>query len=74
MPDLKNRVRQALTNCNAFADAAMRAGNGQSEGYRRIAQAYHRLAGLLVSEMNVEARDAASRAPKRGVDSLRRNR
>lgn len=74
MPDLKNMARQALINCNAFADAAMRAGNGQSEGYRRIAQAYHRLAGLLVSEMNVEAREAATRAPERGGDSRHRNR
>ena len=73
MPDMKTMARQALTNCNAFADAATTSGNGQSEGYRRIAQAYHRLAGLIISEMNVEAAEAASEAPRRGADRLRRN-
>ena len=73
MPDLKTMARQALTDCNAFADASTTAGNGQGEGYRRIAQAYHRLAGMLVSEMNVEARDAVD-APERSVESPRRSR
>lgn len=74
MPDLKIMARQALTNCNAFADAAMTTGNGQSEGYRRIAQAYHRLAAMIISEMNVEAAEAACEGLERGGDGLRRNR
>lgn len=74
MPDLKTMARQALTNCNTFADAATTTGNGQSEGYRRIAHAYRGLAALIISEMNVEASEAACEALERGRDGLRRNR
>jgi hypothetical protein len=73
MPNLKTMARQALIDCNAFADAATRSGNGPSEGYRRIAQAYHSLAGLLISELNVEAREASDAATRDG-ESLHRDR
>ena len=46
-----------LTNWNAFADAATKTANGQSQSYQRIADAYHVVAQLIIAQMNIEAHE-----------------
>lgn len=70
MPDLKSLVRQALINRNMFADAATTTVDGQSQSYRKIADAYHNVARLIIAEMNVEAEDRQiGRTPAATKDS-----
>ena len=57
VPDLKGLARDALTNWNAFADAATKTANGQSQSYQRIADAYHVVAQLIIAQMNIEAHE-----------------
>ncbi len=62
VPELKSLARDALTNCNAFADAATKTVDGQSQSYRGIADAYHVVAQLIIAQMNVEADEKARRS------------
>jgi hypothetical protein len=60
-PDLKGLARSALLNCSAFADAATKTGDGKSQSYRRISEAYKYLARLIIMQMNIEADERRER-------------
>ncbi len=53
--DLKSMARDALANCNAFAEAANKTDDGKSQSYRKISEAYNDLARLIIGQMNIEA-------------------